>query len=326
MRIIVGVGASRLPQTRNFGPGSVRGIRLGTPGPQEHYGAAAGACSWYGSAKQQTQSTWLHASGGSSKAWVSQVAAERRIAILECMAAPQKARVRRKSARPKLVSQYLENVSREFVEKHPDLFRGLADGRHGIYALYRKEKLYYVGLATNLRNRLKSHLKNRHAEAWNRFSMYLTIGDDNIKELEALALRILKAPGNRQSGQIRRAENLKRRLAREVRKKQKAELNALLGKPLEVTDLGLEVDGRSRYNSKAIAASFGKAKALKAVYKGKSLRARLRRNGTVSYAGSVYENPTEAAKAACKKRSNGYYFWFIERAPGDWVRLKELHN
>jgi type I restriction-modification system DNA methylase subunit len=35
--------------------------------------------------------------------------------------------------------------------------------RHGVYALYRGNRLYYVGLASNLRSRLNTHLRDRHA-------------------------------------------------------------------------------------------------------------------------------------------------------------------
>ena len=60
----------------------------------------------------------------------------------------------------------------------------------GIYALFRKGRLYYVGLATALRSRLKAHIKNRHGNSWDSFSIYLTIKDQHMREIEALLLRI----------------------------------------------------------------------------------------------------------------------------------------
>ena len=241
----------------------------------------------------------------------------------------KKPKRRRKASRPKLVSQYLENISRDFVEDHPELFRELVDGRHGIYALYDDDDLYYVGLATNLRSRLKNHLKNRHGGSWNRFSMYLTIGEKNIRELEALVLRIIKATGNRQSGQMRRAENLKRKLARSIRMKQKAELYALMGRKMKVgKTAGKMKGGRSgrAYDAAGIAEHFGKAMTLKATFKGKSCRARLRKNGTLSCRGKSNLTPTEAAEVATGRRVNGFYFWKIERGPGDWVKLKDVQS
>src|SRR3989338_9700904 len=103
---------------------------------------------------------------------------------------------------PNLVCQYLENISRKALEKYQDIVRKYVRGRHGVYALYRKNKLYYVGLASNLRSRLRHHLQDRHAQAWDSFSVYLTIGDQHLRELEALVLRIIDRKGNRKLGKF----------------------------------------------------------------------------------------------------------------------------
>ena len=52
-----------------------------------------------------------------------------------------------------LVSQHLENISREALEKYQDIVRRYVRNRQGVYALYRRNKLYYIGLASNLRSR-----------------------------------------------------------------------------------------------------------------------------------------------------------------------------
>lgn len=85
--------------------------------------------------------------------------------------------------RSPMVCQHLENISREGLEKYQDVIREYVKGRHGVYALYRGIKLYYVGLATNLRMRLAHHLRDRHHNSWDRFSVYLTIGDNHLREL-----------------------------------------------------------------------------------------------------------------------------------------------
>jgi len=54
-----------------------------------------------------------------------------------------------------LVCQHLENVSRKVLEKYQGIIREYVRGRHGVYALYRKRRLHYVGLASNLRACLK---------------------------------------------------------------------------------------------------------------------------------------------------------------------------
>ena len=91
--------------------------------------------------------------------------------------------------RKPLVSQHLENISRQALEKYQNVVRRYVRRRQGVYALYRRGKLYYVGLASNLRSRLAHHLRDRHRDSWDRFSVYLTIGDSHLKELESLILR-----------------------------------------------------------------------------------------------------------------------------------------
>src|SRR3954467_12064789 len=97
-----------------------------------------------------------------------------------------------RARRTQLVCQQLELISSRVLEEHQDIIKQYTRGRNGVYALYKGAKLYYVGLATNLRGRLKQHLKDRHRGLWDRFSVYLTIGDHHIKEMESLLLRITR--------------------------------------------------------------------------------------------------------------------------------------
>jgi hypothetical protein len=90
--------------------------------------------------------------------------------------------------------------------------------------------LHYVGLAGNLRSRLAHHLKDRHRDSWDRFSVYLTIGDSHLKELESLILRIVKPSGNKIKGKFQKSEDIRTRFSRDVRSHQHAELISLLGK------------------------------------------------------------------------------------------------
>jgi hypothetical protein len=63
------------------------------------------------------------------------------------------------------VSQFLENVSRRALEDYQDVIRQFVRRRHGIYVLYRKNRVQYIGLAQNLRNRIRHHLRDRHADS-----------------------------------------------------------------------------------------------------------------------------------------------------------------
>src|SRR4030043_1181188 len=132
--------------------------------------------------------------------------------------------------RTPLVCQQLENISREALGKYQDIIRQHVRRRHGVYALYRRGRLHYVGLASNLRSRLGHHLKDRHQDSWDRFSVYLTIGDTHLKGLEALILRIVKPAGNKVKGKFAKCEDIRRKFARDVRRNQREELRSLLGK------------------------------------------------------------------------------------------------
>jgi hypothetical protein len=135
-----------------------------------------------------------------------------------------------RSKKPKLVTQYLESISSEGFEKHADIIRKFVRGRNGVYAFYRKGKLYYSGLASYLRGRLRWHLRDRHAQRWDTFSVYLTIGDQHLRELESLILRVAQPPGNRQLGKFSGAQNLNRSFGREIASKQRIERDPILGR------------------------------------------------------------------------------------------------
>jgi hypothetical protein len=112
-------------------------------------------------------------------------------------------------------SPHRDNVSGDVLDEYQDIIRDYVYRRQGVYALHRRGKLYYVGLASNLRNRLKAHLRDRHAGRWDRFSLYLTKSDHHLRELEALVVRVVRPPGNKQLGKFAKSENLKPRFRRD---------------------------------------------------------------------------------------------------------------
>ena len=62
---------------------------------------------------------------------------------------------------------------------------------------------------------------------------------------------------------------------------------------------------------------------LRGRYKGKLVKARMRRDGTVRWNKKVFSSLSAAATAACEHPVNGRWFWRFERSPGDWVRMLE---
>ncbi len=223
-----------------------------------------------------------------------------------------------------LVCQHLENVSRKVLEKYQGIIREYVRGRHGVYALYRKRRLHYVGLASNLLSRLTQHLRDRHAETWDRFSIYLTIGDSHLKELESLLLRIASPRGNREKGTFARSDDLRRRFRRQIAMAQRSELDSLfeIPSPPQLADRGYTKGGRRPTLSRYIGKSFK----IRFFHKGIRYVAHVRSDGRIRFQGKLFTSPSLAASAITKRPMNGWTTWSYERAPGDWVMLDALRK
>ncbi len=223
-----------------------------------------------------------------------------------------------------LVCQQLEGISRNALEQYQSIVREYVRGRHGIYALYKGARLYYVGLASDLRFRLGQHLNDRHGTSWDRFSIYLTRDSTPLRDLEALILRVARPTGNRQIGRFSHCDDLRRRFARDVRAHFRSELSTLIGlaSPELAQPAAITPDsGRANI----LAPFANRYSVLRAKFKGKLLKARVLRNGAISFQGKRYSSPSLAAAAACRRPTcNGWTFWKYERAPGDWVLLDTL--
>lgn len=224
-----------------------------------------------------------------------------------------------------LVREYLERVGGDVLES--DHFRsivaGMIKGHAGVYALYKNERLYYVGLATNLMGRVKHHLKDRHAGKWNRFSVYLTTAGDHIKPIESLLLRIIDPQGNRVKGRLPGAHDLKRDLNRKVSEHQADERARLLG--------GAFAKNRRRKKAASgkgtlvLAGSVERRLVLRADFKGERYLASLRKDGYISYKGTLYESPSAAAKEIVGRAVNGWRFWNYKNG-NQWVALSDLRR
>jgi len=225
-----------------------------------------------------------------------------------------------------LVIQYLENILGEVLEKYGKIVKDFVGRRHGIYALYRKNKLYYVGLAINLRSRLKHHLRDRHAGIWDRFSVYLTLEDKNLKELESLVLRITKPKGNKQKGKFVKAENFKRKFRRAIKRLHEYEINEITGDNKSRKETIRKKSGTGRQTTLAPYVSKFRTKKLRFDFKGKTYRAHIHKDGSISYNGKIYNSPSSAADAVTKGSTDGWHAWKYERAPGEWVFIDNLRK
>lgn len=223
---------------------------------------------------------------------------------------------------PQLVCQHLENISGDVLEEYQDIIREYVSRRQGVYALYLDDELYYVGLASDLSPRLKAHLGDKHGGQWNRFSVYLTIGDKHLRELEALILRVVKPmpEGNSKIGNFARSEDLRARLAKDIRQRNREKLDHIVGRS-EAT-IHMILPGRMP----PLLPYVKKVFALRGRSKGKTFHASVRDDGAIRLQRKLYASPTAAAVAVTKYPVDGWWFWKYERAPGDWVQLDELRK
>jgi len=139
---------------------------------------------------------------------------------------------RKKSSKGALIKGMSRNLPSEiltdqvFKKKLEELMRGYA----GIYALYKGEKLYYVGLTGNLHGRIRWHLKDRHSGKWDQFKIFRIQKVRYLKDIETLIHHIAETRGNRAKGQVPRDADLThalREVLREYEKKAKSIKKAL---------------------------------------------------------------------------------------------------
>ncbi len=222
----------------------------------------------------------------------------------------------------RLVTRHLEGISWRVLKEYPDVIKQLIRRESGVYALYRRDKLYYVGLASNLMGRLKSHLRDRHNGVWDRFSVYLTVHDDHIKELESLILRITNPTGNKQSGKFVKSENLYSTLNREITAHDADKRAEIIG--------GWVASRRQRTKAQkakgkgALKGLVKKRIMLKAWRDGYEYTASLRLDGTIRYGEDVFDSPNSAAKAALGRPVGGWRFWKYKNEQREWVFLNTL--
>ncbi len=239
----------------------------------------------------------------------------------------KKKKVKRRT-RP-IISGYLERVNARIFDKFRKEITEMIKGHQGIYALYRKNTLYYVGLASNLRNRIKHHLNDRHGGKWTHFSLYIIRKTDHIKELESLILRIADPTGNAQRGKLRTTNNLLPKLKAQVKRKVKEELDDLFKrqrKTKKKTRKKATTSTSLRKAKKPLAGYFAKRTRLYGTHKGAECKAWVFKSGTVRFDGQLYKSPSAAGAAACGRATNGWAFWKFKNENGEPVKLNTLRK
>ncbi len=228
-----------------------------------------------------------------------------------------------------LVQGHLERISSRAFDDYREVITKFIGRSHGVYALYKDDRLYYVGLASNLRRRIKRHLKDRHSQRWDRFSLYLVGNSDHLKELESLVLHIASPRGNIQAGKLPGSRNMVHELKRLVKEHEQRQLERLLyGKQT------IRVAGRRSHKVRRprkrkplvreypLKGLLRRNQPLRAFYKGRVYKAKARTSGRIYLNGKLYDSPSGAAKSIVKRRVNGWRFWHFRNKKGEWERLK----
>ena len=91
-----------------------------------------------------------------------------------------------------------------FTKKLKELMKGYS----GIYALYKGDRLYYIGLTQNLFGRITWHLVDRHKGKWNKFIIFRIKKLNYLRDIETLILRIVDTKGNKTKGNVPKDSDL----------------------------------------------------------------------------------------------------------------------
>ena len=235
----------------------------------------------------------------------------------------KKGKKAKRGSRP-IVVGHLEKVGRGVFSRFQKQITECVKGSFGVYALYKRDKLYYIGLASNLKSRIRGHLKDKHGKSWTHFSLYVFRRESHIRELESLLLRIAFPEGNLQRGKLKGSLNLKPKLKVQVKRKIKEEYEAFFKSQRKTTR---KVKGKATSKDRPLRGIFPGGKVIYATYKGKKYKAWVLANGGIKFKGNIYETPTGVAKEVVKKGAvNGWNFWKFKNEKGKLVKLKELRR
>ena len=219
-----------------------------------------------------------------------------------------------------LFNRKLEKVSKEIFERFPSALSDLVGTSHGVYALYDEDKLYYVGKASDLKRRIKQHLKDRHVAQWTHFSLFLTSKSAHIVDIESVLIAIANPKGNRVKPKGSADAKLRRELEVLVKKRQDEERSRLFGTKRSNKRKKL----KTKTNQSTLKNRFSKARPLSTKFKGKEYKASLLISGKIKYVGKLYDSPSGAAVAALGGSKNGWDYWYVKNEDGNWVKLSTL--
>lgn len=230
----------------------------------------------------------------------------------------------------RLVTRNLERISSKVFDQYHDEITQLVGRRYGVYALYKRDRLYYVGLARDLRGRLDRHMRDRHASKWDSFSLYLIRNVNYLKELESLIIHIADPKANIQKGRFAHSTNLHSVLEGLMEERDRAKRAEILA-------------GHSRKNKKRkenrrrqhrevatggkLAGLLPAGTELRGTYKRRQFVASVDSHGRISFNEKTFSSPSAAGSFARDAHStDGWMFWMYKKEDGTWARIHELRK
>jgi hypothetical protein len=144
--------------------------------------------------------------------------------------------------RGSLIEHSLDGIKRESFEVIKRELRNVLEGKMGIYALYKKDKLVRVGLGTKIYFRVKGHSENKKLH-WDTVSLFLIKKEmlKYLRDLETAVVRIAKPKYNQQKGRTGDDHYLGKVLKTAVKKKSKKLKIARTKKDKELRGLEQEI-------------------------------------------------------------------------------------
>lgn len=225
-----------------------------------------------------------------------------------------------------LITGHLEKISSKIFDGYHQEITQLVGKRHGVYALYKENKLYYVGLAIDLHRRVKYHLIDNHAGKWDRFSLYLINDVEHLKELETLLIHIALPRGNKQLGTLSKSKSMQRELKKMVHAKNRESEATLFGmqkKDVKKEKTKLFAKYRSKPSKPGLQGLLPAGTEIFAPYKGTTYTATVTGEGKILYQGKLYNSPSSVGEfIRGGKATNGWQFWRYR----DNGKLKELRT
>ncbi len=223
-----------------------------------------------------------------------------------------------------LVVSRVENVAKGVFKKYYSLITELIGNSHGIYALYDGSELYYVGKSTDLKKRVRHHLRDRHLASWTHFSLYLVRKAEHIPEFESLLVRIANPKGNRNVPKGKSSSIMLKKLQAMVKQKQKEEFEEMFPRNKQRNQI---LKKSTVKHQKTLDGLVSKKTSLYRTYKGKEYKALLTPKGKIKLGNKIFYTPTAAAKSIVDRSTvNGWTWWYIRDSSGEWVKLSEYRN